>query len=151
MDYEKLLKDHLIKKQRPDLEQIKSQLIRAEKDLQTAESVIPIDLTWSFAIAYHAMIRAGRALMFSRGYLPTTKNSHKTIMEFTGSILGDKYKDLMLRFNRMRRKRHDFIYDSQNHTTVSEATSAIKTAKELIDKIVDQETEEKQGFWHHKM
>ena len=135
MDYEKLLKDHLIKKQRPDLEQIKSQLIRAEKDLQTAESVIPIDLTWSFAIAYHAMIRAGRALMFSRGYLPTTKNSHKTIMEFTGSILGDKYKDLMLRFNRMRRKRHDFIYDSQNHTTLSEATSAIKTARELIDKI----------------
>jgi len=135
MDYEKLLKDHLIKKQRPDLEQIKSQLIRAEKDLQTAESVIPIDLTWSFAIAYHAMIRAGRALMFSRGYLPTTKYSHKTIMEFTGSILGDKYKDLMLRFNRMRRKRHDFIYDSQNHTTVSEATSAIKTAGELIDKI----------------
>jgi len=151
MDYEKLLKDHLIKKQRPDLEQIKSQLIRAEKDLQTAESVIPIDLTWSFAIAYHAMIRAGRALMFSRGYLPTTKNSHKTIMEFTGSILGDKYKDLMLRFNRMRRKRHDFIYDSQNHTTLSEATSAIKTAKELVEKIVDQGTEEKQGFWHHKM
>lgn len=135
MDYEKLLKDHLIKKQRPDLEQIKSQLIRAEKDLQTAESVIPIDLTWSFAIAYHAMIRAGRALMFSHGYLPTTKNSHKTIMEFTGSILGDKYKDRMLRFNRMRRKRHDFIYDSQNHTTLSEATSAIKTARELIDKI----------------
>jgi len=56
-------------------------------------------------------------------------------MEFTGSILGDKYKDRMLRFNRMRRKRHDFIYDSQNHTTLSEATSAIKTARELIDKI----------------
>jgi len=92
-------------------------------------------MTWSFAIAYHAMIRAGRALMFSHGYLPTTKNSHKTIMEFTGSILGDKYKDLMLRFNRMRRKRHDFIYDSQNHTTLSEAKSAITTAGEFIDKI----------------
>jgi uncharacterized protein (UPF0332 family) len=73
--------------------------------------------------------------MFSRGYLPTTKNSHKTIMEFTGCILGDEYQDLILRFNRMRRKRHDFIYDSQNHTTVSEAISAIKTAGELIDKI----------------
>jgi len=83
MNYEKLLKDHLIKKQNPDLRQIKTQLKRARKDLLTAEAVVTIDLTWSFAIAYHAMMRAGRALMFSQGYLPTTKSSHKTIMEFT--------------------------------------------------------------------
>jgi uncharacterized protein (UPF0332 family) len=110
-------------------------LKRARKDLSTAEAVVPIDLTWSFAIAYHAMMRAGKALMFSRGYLPTTKNSHRTIMDFTGLILGDEYQDLILRFNRMRRKRHDFIYDSQNHTTASEAKSAIKTAREFIDRI----------------
>jgi uncharacterized protein (UPF0332 family) len=103
--------------------------------LLTAEAVVSIDLTWSFAIAYHAMLRAGRALMFSQGYLPTTKSSHKTIMEFTRLSLGNEYQDLSLRFNRMRRKRHDFIYDSQNETTVSEARSAISTAKELIEKI----------------
>ena len=135
MNCEKLLKDHLIKKQNPDFEQTKNQLKRARKDPSTAEAVVPIDLTWSFAIAYHAMMRAGKALMFSRGYLPTTKNSHRTIMEFTRLILGDEYQELLLRFNRMRRKRHDFIYDSQNHTTTSEAKSAIKTAREFIDKI----------------
>ena len=145
MDYENLLRDRLIKAQKPDLEQIRSQLHRAAKDLKTAESVIPIDLTWGFAIAYHAMIRAGKALMFSRGFLPTTKNSHKTIMEFTGFVLGDEYQDLLLRFNRMRRKRHDFIYDSQNHTTESEARGALHTAKELIDKIAALITEETRG------
>jgi uncharacterized protein (UPF0332 family) len=45
----------------------------------------------------------------------------------------------------MRRKRHDFIYDSQNQTTVSEAKSAIKTAKEFIDKIVGLAAIEKSG------
>jgi uncharacterized protein (UPF0332 family) len=145
MNYEKLLKDHLIKKQNPDLEQIKTQLKRARKDLLTAEAVVTIDLTWSFAIAYHAMMRAGRALMFSQGYLPTTKSSHKTIMEFTRLSLGDEYQDLLLRFNRMRRKRHDFIYDSQNHTTLSEARSAISTAKELIEKIAALVAEGKSG------
>jgi uncharacterized protein (UPF0332 family) len=113
--------------------------------LLTAEAVVPIDLTWSFAIAYHAMIRAGRALMFSRGYLPTAKNSHKTIMEFAGLILGDEYHDLMLRFNRMRRKRHDFIYDSQNHTTAFEAKSAIETAKKFINKITSLVSDKKPG------
>jgi uncharacterized protein (UPF0332 family) len=145
MNYEKLLKDHLIKKQNPDLGQIKTQLKRARKDLLTAEAVITIDLTWSFAIAYHAMMRAGRALMFSQGYLPTTKSSHKTIMEFTRLTLGNEYQDLLLRFNRMRRKRHDFIYDSLNHTTASEASSAIGTAKELIEKIAAMVAEGKSG------
>jgi len=145
MIYEKLLKDHLIKKQTPDLHQIKSQLNRARRDLLTAESVIPIDLTWSFTITYHAMMRAGKAFMFSRGYLPTTKSSHKTIIEFMQSALGDEYLDLLLRFNRMRRKRHDFIYDSLNHTNVTEAQSAIKTGRELIAKIIAVVAEENPG------
>ena len=111
----------------------------------TAESVIPIDLTWSFTITYHAMMRAGKAFMFSRGYLPTTKSSHKTIIEFMQSALGDEYLDLLLRFNRMRRKRHDFIYDSLNHTNVTEAQSAIKTGRELIAKIIAVVAEENPG------
>jgi len=91
------------------------------------------------------MMRAGKALMFSRGYLPTTKSSHKTIIEFMQSALGDECQDLLLRFNRMRRKRHDFIYDSENHTTVSEAQSALRTGRELIAKINARIAEENPG------
>jgi uncharacterized protein (UPF0332 family) len=69
MIYERFLKDKLIKKQRPDFKQIGHQLQRAQKDLKTAESNLSIDLTWAFAIAYHAMMRASRALMYSKGYL----------------------------------------------------------------------------------
>jgi predicted metal-dependent HD superfamily phosphohydrolase len=43
----------------------------------------------------------------------------------------------------MRKTSHDFIYDSQNHATVSEEKSAIKTAKILIDKIAGLVAEEK--------
>jgi uncharacterized protein (UPF0332 family) len=82
------------------------------------------------------MIRASKALMFSKGYLPTTKQSHKTIVEFTKLTVGKDYGNLVNRFNRMRRQRHDFIYDSQNHITLREAKSSIKTAKELIDEII---------------
>jgi len=70
MSYEKFLRDKLIKKQSPDFKQIEYQLKRAQKDLKTAESNLPIDLTWAFAIAYHAMMRASKALMYSKGYLP---------------------------------------------------------------------------------
>ena len=71
--------------------------------MKTAEANLKIDLTWSFAIAYHAMIRAGRALMYSKGYLPTAKHSHKTIVEFTRLTLGDEYHSLVGKFNRFTR------------------------------------------------
>ena len=136
MIYEKFLKDNLIKEQKPDFKQISYQLKRSQKDLKTAEANLSIDLTWAFAIAYHAMMRASKALMYSKGYLPTVKNSHKTIVELTKLILGDEYDSIINRFSRMRRQRHDFIYDSKNNITPHEAKSSIDTAKRLIDEII---------------
>jgi uncharacterized protein (UPF0332 family) len=136
MHYERFLRDKLIKKQTPDFRQISKQLQRSLKDLKTSEANLKIDLTWSLAIAYHAMIRAGRALMYSKGYLPTTKRSHKTIIEFTKLLLGHDYHVLVGKFNRLRRKRHDFIYESKNHVTHSEAKSCLETAKNLVEKII---------------
>jgi len=136
MSYEKFLKDKLIKEQIPDFKQIEHQLRRAQRDLKTAELNLSIDLTWAFAIAYHAMIRASRSLMYSKGYLPTINKSHKTIVEFTKLIIGKDYENLINRFNRMRRQRHDFIYDSKNHITSHEARLSIETAKKLIEEII---------------
>ena len=149
MDYEKFVRDNLIKRQKPDFKQIELQLKRARRDLKTAESNLAIDLTWAFTIAYHSMIRAGKALMYSRGYLPTAKNSHKTIVEFTKLILGGGYENIIGQFDRMRRRRHDFIYDSQNHITSHEANLSIETARKLIDEItalVKRENPEKDLF-----
>ncbi|MDO8488951.1 MAG: HEPN domain-containing protein [Candidatus Omnitrophota bacterium] len=136
MPYEKFLKDNLIKKEKPDFKQIAYQLKRARKDLKTAEANLSIDLTWAFAIAYHAMMRASKALMYSKGYLPTARKSHKTIVEITRLILGQEYDSIINRFSRMRRRRHDFIYDSKNHITTHEAKSSIETAEKLIDEIM---------------
>lgn len=135
VNFDRFLKDNFVKRAKPDFKQIVVQLKRANKDLKTAESVLIVDPTWAFAITYHAMIRASKALMFAKGYLPTVKRSHKTIVEFTRLILGDEYGNLIRRFNRMRRKRHDFIYDSVNDITTNEVKSSIETAKKLISEI----------------
>jgi uncharacterized protein (UPF0332 family) len=110
MSYEEFLRDKLIKKQNPDFKQIEYQLKRAQKDLKTAESILSIDLTWAFAIAYHAIMRASKALMYSKGYLPTAKRSHKTIVEFAKLSLSSEYENLIGRFNRMRRQRHEISF-----------------------------------------
>ena len=134
-NYEKFIKNKLIKKIKPDFKQIAMQIRRARMDLQTAEKVMPSDLTWSFTISYHAMIRAGKALMYAHGYLPTATRSHRPVVDFTGIVLGDDGDDLFRRFNRMRRRRHDFIYDALNNISKTEVKSSIKTAKRFIDKM----------------
>jgi uncharacterized protein (UPF0332 family) len=121
----------------PDQRQISKQLDRASIDLQTASELCAIDRTWCFTIAYQAMIRAGRAFMFSQGYLPTSMNSHITVIDFVRDAFGSQTASLVLRFERMRRKRHDFLYDSVNHTTEQEALEAIQTARELVRTIRD--------------
>lgn len=135
MNYERYIKNNLIKKVQPDLDQIRHQVKRAEQDLQTARANLKIDVTWALTIAYHAMIRACRALVYAQGYLPTANQSHKTVVELAGMILGKEYDDLVSKLNRLRRRRHNFIYDSQNHVNTEEADAALETAKKLINKI----------------
>ncbi len=135
MSYERWRKDGLIKAVIPDLDQVARQLGRASKDLIAAEAVYPTDRTWAFTIAYHAMVRAGRAFMLSRGFLPTALYAHRTVIAFAREELGEPYGELLRRFDRMRRKRHDLIYDSENATSEQEAREAIKAAQNLLQGI----------------
>lgn len=63
----KLLSSHgLLEKVAVSKKQVTSNVIRAKKDLITAKATITIDEEWAYTIAYHAMLRAGRALMLPR-------------------------------------------------------------------------------------
>jgi len=117
--------------------QIVSNIIRARKDLITAKANIEIDEEWAYTISYHAMLRAGRALMFSLGYRPKGKNQHKTVVDFCAEILGEDFKNLTERFNRMRIKRHDFIYEPERPISKTEVTKSLESAEKFVKEIMD--------------
>jgi len=62
MDLKRLETLGLIEKISPDRRQALSHLERARRDLLTSGAILPIDEEWAYTIAYHAMLRAGRAL-----------------------------------------------------------------------------------------
>jgi len=115
--------------------QIIANISRARKDLATAKANLGIDEEWSYTISYHAMLRAGRALMFLCGYRPKGKDQHKTVVEFCAEILGQEYKELTTRFNRMRVKRHDFIYDPERPIPRTETEKSLESAEKLVKEI----------------
>jgi uncharacterized protein (UPF0332 family) len=116
--------------------QIISNIKRAEKDLITAMANLEIDEEWAYTISYHAMLRAGRALMFSLGYRPKGTDQHKTVVEFCSEILGEDFKNLTSRFNRMRIKRHDFIYEPERPIPKTEAIKSLESAEKFVKEIM---------------
>ncbi|OGB90957.1 hypothetical protein A2625_06660 [candidate division WOR-1 bacterium RIFCSPHIGHO2_01_FULL_53_15] len=127
----------LIEKIKPDAVQIGRFLSRSLKDLKTAKANLNIDEEWAYAIAYHAMLRAGRALLLAEGYRSKGKDQHKTIILAAKESLGEKFGLLLNNFDRMRRKRHEFIYESFKPIPFSEAETALTTAAELVKKVID--------------
>ena len=78
------------------------------------------------------MLRAGRALLFLNGYLPADGGQHRTVVELTHQLLGEDYASLVERFERMRRKRNIFFYESGPFGTLTEAENAFKAASQLV-------------------
>jgi uncharacterized protein (UPF0332 family) len=135
MKFEELENKGLMRRIKVNFIQIYNFLSRSKKDLQTAKLNLSIDEAWSYAIAYHAMLRAGRSLMMSFGFRPLGKDQHATVVRFSSIVFGNEYKELINKFDRMRRKRHDFIYEPNRPIPRQEADQAIADAEELIKQI----------------
>lgn len=137
MPFDAYVKRGLLKRQRANFTQIEQQLRRAQRDLRTARLIVEQDPSWAATMAYQAMLRAGRALLFSKGYLPADGAQHRTVVELTHQLLGHAYAVLVGKFEQMRRKRHLFFYEAELVGTLTEAVSALKAASQLLLVIQD--------------
>lgn len=132
IDWPGYINQGLIKTQQPNFKQIEKQILRAEKDFKTFRLVEEEDPEWASTIAYQAMLRIGRALLFSYGYLPVERQQHKTVVEITGKVLGPNFNLVIKQFDRLRKKRNIFFYDSEDAQNLTEAEKALETAKNLL-------------------
>lgn len=102
--------------------------------METGGRTLEYDPEWAATIAYQAMLRAGRALLFAHGYLPADGAQHRTVVELTGIILGPEHANSIRSFNKYRKKRNLFFYDSEDTGNMEEARKALEVAKGLLDK-----------------
>ena len=97
---------------------------------------------YTYNYAYLAMLRCGRSIVFTKGYRSVDGQQHKTIIELSGEILGEEFKGIVKKFDRMRRKRNQFTYDPFIPVSKIEAENALKTAEafvKIVLKIVQKE------------
>ena len=136
MDYKdtvKIMIGHgLIKKQKVDFSHIEALLLRAQKDIVAAKANLKINEEVTYNYAYLAMLRCGRSIVFMKGYRSVDGQQHKTVIELSGDVLGEKFKNIIKKFDRMRRKRNQFTYDPFIPVSKTEAENALMSAEEFV-------------------
>lgn len=136
MTYEKFVEEYLtkglLKKQKPSVNAVEKLIVRGEKDLKTAKANLSIDEGIAYTVAYLAMLRAGRAFMLLKGFRPADGYQHKTVVSFISQCLGEEYKNITERFDRMRRKRNIFTYEIDIAISRTEAEGAFDTAVKFV-------------------
>jgi uncharacterized protein (UPF0332 family) len=142
---EKLKKQGIIAEENIGIDQIINHITRANKDLDVSRANLEIDTEASYSYAYLAMLRAGRALMFSFGYRPIGTMQHKTIVLFSESVLGEEFSVLVFKFDKMRKTRNRFTYDEPGILVSRKQTEeSLKSATQFVGKVV--EIIQKQGY-----
>lgn len=70
--------------------------------------------------------------MFSKGFRPHGKTQHISVIRFVEIALGEEAANMIVAFDRMRRKRHRAVYDTVGAISSLEAGNAIKRAEDLV-------------------
>jgi len=132
----KLEKQGKLKKQKVGLTQVEALLKQSMIDLKEAKKIVHIAERATYIMAYMSVLKAGRAFLALQGYVPCDGAQHKTVVDATGEFLGDKYQDLVLHFEIMRRKRNEMTYEAGALMSVSEAEKAFDDAIALTNGIL---------------
>src|SRR3989338_2577340 len=133
--FAKLLKQGRLRKQKSGIVQIEALLKQAMEDLREAEKIAHIAERATYLLAYMAMLKAGRALLLFKGYVPDDGAQHKTVVEVTSVVLGEKYRNLTEHFETMRRKRNEMTYEAGALLSMSESQKAFSDAISLVKEI----------------
>jgi len=83
-----------IKKEKIGADQVKALLISASRNIIASEKNLSIDEEACYTLAYNAMLKIARALVFLQNYRPSDGQQHKTTIEVAGKILGKGFSNL---------------------------------------------------------
>lgn len=130
MNFERLLSEKKIEKIKEDKS---PDFSKCYKDIEFAKIALKNDSDWSASISYNSVVRAGSKLMFFSGYRAVGKEHYKNLFEF----LKEAGFDFLLvnYFDRVRRKRNDFIYRDKTEFSQQEAKEILEKAEDFVQKI----------------
>ncbi len=139
MDLSELLRKGLIEEFQSDKGQIKNELAIAKEDIDSSKNFLKIkDWKWAHNAAYNAMLQAGRALMFTKGYRPKSESHHLAVVLFMKAVYSSKFPEEVLNsMDKAKRRRHDSTYDIRGFITETQAKNLVEKAEIFAKTVVE--------------
>ncbi len=116
-------------------EQVELLMIRAEKDLDSASKLISFDEAGAMDFVYKAFFHTANALLRLHGYRPGPVRQHQGVLIAVERMLGKEYKQLLLKFNRLRKRRNRFEYLGIFEMGTQELKGYLEAAKQFVTAI----------------
>jgi uncharacterized protein (UPF0332 family) len=108
---------------------VRGLLVAAAADL--ADAGRDLSPGWRFAIAYHAALRLGTAVLLAAGYRASRDPKHYRTFAVLPLLLGDGVRELADFLDRCRARRHEVAYESASSVSAEEAAELAAAAEEL--------------------
>ncbi len=141
MSLDELLEAGTIRRATPSEELVKKALAKAKNDLTVSDKLKQDDeYDWAYTASYTAMLAAARAHMNMQGFRPSASEGHVAVVKYMEVV--PSLRGYASRFNLMRRKRHQVLYDEYGIITEREAKTAYELAQEFVEQILEQTTSE---------
>lgn len=131
-------------------DQIERLMKRSYEDLKSAERNLPFDEPGSMDFIYKAMFHAANALIRSYGFRPGSIRQHQGVISAIEKILGDDSKALILKFDRLRKRRNQFEYQGifeMGRTELKDSVAQAKTFVRLIQSTLGKSNPQKHFNW----
>lgn len=132
MPYDELKRSGRVTAGQFEKTEVEELLAAAKRDLKSARAVLKVDATMAQDAGYGAMLKAGRALMFSKGFRPRGQGQHATVVLFCRESFKKREAHLSDTFDRLRRERHEHLYWGRQPATETEARGNIRIAAEFV-------------------
>jgi uncharacterized protein (UPF0332 family) len=93
---------------------------------------------WAHNAAYNAMLQAGRALMFFKGYRPKSAEHHLAVVSFVQAVFPTKFQSEVLQaFSKARLRRNESMYDRAGSISETQGKNLVEKAEIFINNAIE--------------
>jgi uncharacterized protein (UPF0332 family) len=131
MNLSELLSKGLVEKFQSNPENIRNEIDIAKNDIYSARKMISIaEWGWAHNAAYNAMLQAGRALMFFKGYRPKSAERHLAVISFVQAVFPTKFSlEVLQAFSKARLRRNESMYDRAGSISEGQGRNLVEKAE----------------------
>ena len=131
-DLAELIADGLLRLQPPDKAALEQSLEAAARDVEAARANVEDFPSWAEAMFYEAGLRSARAIVGAAGYRVAAERGHVTAIDAADALTTGAHHVIFIRLHRMRRTRHEFMYETRPEPSRQDLDRAERDVEALI-------------------